>query len=334
MSTQQLNAMPNGKIDPIYLIIGTEDYLNQQVINNIKQQLGQEQESSELIFDLLDYPITSLLQEANEISFFSNHQLLIAKNPFFLTSERQKTDVEHNLEALINYLDNPNPETTIVFIANYDKLDERKKITKLLKKKATVIDYSKQTNNYQIIHDYLQKQDIVMDSDAIKELLYLVNDSLTMAINEIDKLHLYAGAQPITKEMLDELVPRQVEHVIFDLVDYLLKNKKQQALQMYQDLVTQGEDTIKINYIILMQLRLMIQIKILEKRHYTTHDIAEAVKVHPYRVKKTSALIYNLSIDQLMMLFDILVDFEEKLKSSAIDDYSFFQMIVARFNFK
>lgn len=40
------------------------------------------------------------------------------------------------------------------------------------------------------------------------------------------------------------------------MTQYILKGKTEQALRLYEDLVMQGEETIKINAILLSQLRL------------------------------------------------------------------------------
>lgn len=330
-----LQKIQVGDIDQVYLIVGKEPYLSEKVLYELRQKISSDDNLNEITYDLLEEPIDNLLQEANEVSFFAEEQLLIAKNPIFLTSERKKLDFEHNLDHLLAYLKQPNPRTTLVFIANYEKLDERKKITKALRKVATVIDYSKdkKINIRNEINQYLQKQNLQMDNNAIQELIYLVGDNLMLIIGEINKLAIYCNGENITKEMVLDLVPKQLEHVVFDLVDYLLKGQKQQAIELYQSLLLEGEDTIKINYILVMQFRLMIQIKLLQQRHYQVNDIASSLKVHPYRVKKTIAQMGNLSLIKMANFFDTLVDFEEVLKSQSLDESKFFEMIILKSNF-
>ena len=318
------------QIASIYLLQTTENYIEQEVLRKMKDE-ATITELNEIIFDLEEQPLVDVIQEVNEISFFSETRLVVVKNPYFLTSERKKNDFDNNIEDLIAYIENPNKDVIFVLLASYEKLDERKKITKLLKKHAIFLQYiPKNQNTKQYLQQYLPNNQIEISSDAKDELLYLTDGKLSTTMQEIKKLELYADGQLITKEMVNSLVSKQLEHVIFDLVDYLLKGQKQQALEMYQDMIAEGEDAIKINYILLMQLRLMIQIKLLQQRNYTAQDIANSLKIHPYRVKKTGAQITRTTLSKLAHFFDVLVDFEEILKSSVSDEVSLFQIITAR----
>ena len=65
------------------------------------------------------------------------------QNPFFLTAEKTKSRVEHNVKRLEAYLADPVPYSIVVLTAPYEKLDERKKITKELKRKAVLVEAKK-----------------------------------------------------------------------------------------------------------------------------------------------------------------------------------------------
>ncbi|MGC3625447.1 DNA polymerase III subunit delta, partial [Enterococcus faecium] len=75
--------------------------------------------------------------------------------------------------------------------------------------------------------------------------------------------------------VVEELVPKPLEHNIFDLTEFILKGKTEQALRLYEDFVMQGEETIKINAILLSQLRLFLLTKFLVKIGYQQANIAE-----------------------------------------------------------
>src|SRR5699024_11091705 len=75
------------------------------------------------------------------LPFLQDQKLIIANDAYFLTGQDRKIkDVEHNVQALETWLDHPSPTATVVFIAPYEKLDGRKKITKKIKQCATVIE--------------------------------------------------------------------------------------------------------------------------------------------------------------------------------------------------
>ena len=53
---------------------------------------------------------------------------------FFVTGEKVNNGIEQNTDLLTAYLKEPLESTVLVFFAPYEKLDERKKVTKQLKK--------------------------------------------------------------------------------------------------------------------------------------------------------------------------------------------------------
>ncbi|MEM5683313.1 hypothetical protein AAHB64_06130 [Bacillus toyonensis] len=48
------------------------------------------------------------------------------KSPLFLTSQKEK--LEQNIKILEEYIGEPSPFSILVFVAPYEKLDERKKL--------------------------------------------------------------------------------------------------------------------------------------------------------------------------------------------------------------
>ena len=81
-------------------------------------------------------PLASALNDAMSVPFFGDRRIVIVNNPYFLTGEKKKNKVEHDIDGLLKYLEYPLETTTLVFIAPYEKLDERKKVVKTLKKVA------------------------------------------------------------------------------------------------------------------------------------------------------------------------------------------------------
>ena len=85
--------------------------------------------------------VETVIEEADTLPFLEDHKLIIASNASFLSGQDKKTKKgEHNIELLENWLDNPSPTATVVFIAPFENLDGRKRITKKMRKTATVIE--------------------------------------------------------------------------------------------------------------------------------------------------------------------------------------------------
>lgn len=206
-----------------------------------------------------------------------------------------------------------------------------KKVTKQLKKTAITIDV-KQLNEKEVrqyLMNTLNNSEIEMDRYAIDLFLRLTDLDLSKLMRELQKLMLFAQDQKkITTKEVEQLVPKTLEHNLFDMTQYVLTGNTEQALRLYEDLVLQGEETIKINAILLAQLRLLLQTKFLIKIGYQQANIAETLKVHPYRVKLAMQEVRRFDEGLLIRLFDRLVELDYQIKTGQIDKELSFQLFV------
>ena len=135
----------------------------------------------------------------------------------------------------------------------------------------------------------------------------------------------------ITIEAVQELVAKSLEQNIFALNEYVLKKDVGQALNLYQDLLLQKEDPIKINAIMTAQFRLLIQVKILEKKGYQQGDIAKLLKTHPYRVKLAIQQMRKIKEYALVEAYNGLIDAEYRLKTGKGDKEMQFELFVLQY---
>ena len=139
-------------------------------------------------FDLEETPIETALEDAETLPFMGERRLVFMQNPFFLTAEKTKSKVEHNVKRLEAYLADPVPYSIVVLTAPYPKLDERKKITKELKRRAEVIE-AKKLGEHELrswINERAAVSGTQMDADAVDLLIELAGTNLMMLTNELE----------------------------------------------------------------------------------------------------------------------------------------------------
>ncbi|HAQ06788.1 MAG TPA: DNA polymerase III subunit delta [Bacillus bacterium] len=325
------------QIDPVYLLFGTEAFL----INETKQLLiehvleDDEKDFNLSVYDLEETPIESALEDAETFPFMGETRLVILQNPAFLTSDKTKGKVEHNLAKLEEYLSQPAPYAIVVFSAPYEKLDERKKITKELKRKAVVIEAKKLTE--QELKVWVKERaalsKVEIEDDAIELLLSLSGTNLFMLTSEIDKLALYAGdLKSINKEIVDRLTARSLEQNIFSLVDKVVNRNVEAALRIYYDLLKQNEEPIKILSVISGQFRLIYQVKELSRKGYGQQQIAGNLKIHPFRVKLAAGQAGAFSDEELTRIMKLLADADFQMKTGGMRKEMLIEMILFQVN--
>ncbi|MBF8807923.1 MAG: DNA polymerase III subunit delta [Enterococcus lacertideformus] len=336
MSIQaDLQKIRKEKLAPCYLILGTEKYLQDQVRTEIlkKIQIDSQDDLNFLSFDMENASLDEVIAEAETLPFFGEQRLVFVENPYFLTAEKINNGIEQNTDLFISYLKKPLESTVLVFFAPYEKLDERKKITKQLKKTAVTINVQ-QLNEKEVrqyLSNTLENTPITMDRKAIDLFLRLTDLNLSKMMGELNKLLLYGQQQSlITAKEVEQLVPKTLEHNLFDMTQYILSGSTEQALRLFDDLTTQGEETIKINAILLSQIRLFLQTKFLMKIGYQQANIDETLKIHPYRVKLAMQEVRKYDEKILRQLFDDLVEMDYQIKSGKIEKELSFQLFILR----
>ncbi|KWW11100.1 MULTISPECIES: DNA polymerase III subunit delta [Peribacillus] len=315
-------SIKKGQFAPVYLLYGTEAYLinetKQLLIENVLHEDEMDFNFSQ--FDLEETPVETALEDVETLPFIGERRLVFMQNPFFLTAEKTKSRVEHNVKRLEAYLADPVPYSIVVLTAPYEKLDERKKITKELKRKAVLVE-AKKLGDHELkgwVRERVGSGRI--DDQATELLLELAGTNLMMLTNELDKLALYVEEdQPITAEIVEKLVAKSLEQNIFTLVDHVLQRKMESAMTILHDLLRQNEEPIKILSVMAGQVRLMYQVKELSRQGYSQQKIAGQLKVHPFRVKLALEKTGKFQERELLGIMNDLAEADYKMKTGQAD---------------
>ncbi|ANZ94424.1 DNA polymerase III subunit delta [Brochothrix thermosphacta] len=314
---KEWQTIERGEFSPVYLIIGTEAYIIQETLKRIEENalIADEAEFNYANFDLTETSIEVAIGEAESVPFWGDRKVVILQRPTFLTSEKDKVD--HQIKGFENYLNEPVPFTILVIVAGVDKLDARKKISKLVQKNAVVIDAT--APNEQSLLRWLSERATALNMDyepaAMQELMVLTNFQLSVAIQELEKIALFVNGGLMTVQIVEDMVVRSLEQNVFQLTEKVVNKETGKALRIYQDLIKQKEEPIKILALLISQFRLMNQVKIMKKKGYSDPEMARTLKVHPYRAKLAAQSVRNIELIHLQTALAALAKADFELKT-------------------
>ncbi len=302
----------------IYLIYGLEDYLiNKELKKIIDENNIIEDNITKYNLDIEN--VINAIEEASIVSMFDSKKIIICEGCSFLTGDNKK-EINHDIDSLIKYINNPFTDVYLVFIVRKEKLDDRKKIVKELKKNSTVIECNKilshNLNNY--LRNYINENGYNIQNDALSLLIEKSSSNLSNLINECNKIFLYKeDDKNITAIDVDNLVFKNIEDNIFELINAILEKNKEKIINIYNDLLLKGEEPIKLIVMIANQFRLILQVKLMIKNGYKEKDMASIINEHPYRVKLATQT--SFTINQLIKYLRQLQKLDFKIKSGEID---------------
>ena len=287
----------------IYAFYGNEKFLIQEEINNIVNK-NNISKLNICNYDLLNDPLKDILEDALTMSLFAEKKLIIVDNSYIFTGTSSKDNQDLPIEELINYFDNSNPDCIIIFIVNNEKLDERKKIVKKLHQVANPTEFVKE-----------RFKDYKIDNSTIRLLIDRVGTDLGILSQEITKIKIYKDTDKIiTGEDIVVLTSKNIDVDIFDLIDKIVTKDKDNALEIYYEMLKRNEEPIKILIILANQFRIMYQAKELYKKGYSGNDIADILNIHPYRIKLALEKTYHYSSEKLLSCLCSLADLDYDIK--------------------
>jgi len=299
----------------VYVLYGKIDYLiNKQIKNLIND--NNIDDINIIKYDLEQDNLNKIINDVNSVSLFSEKKLILVYNSFIFTGTTKK-NIEHDTTELEDYLNNIDEENILVFIVNNEKLDERKKITKLIKKVGYVKEYN-DVDTISIVKNLFTEYSI--SNDLIKYLIDRVGDNLPLLSSEIEKIKLYKNDNKIiTKEDINNLTCKSLEVNNFKLIDAIISKNKNLAFELYNERVKLNEEPIAIIVALANQIRIMYQVKQLYLNGYTENDIAKMLGIHPYRVKLAAQNSRKYDSKILLNYLKQLADLDIKIKSGNLD---------------
>jgi len=240
-----LKNIKNKELLPVYFFHGDESFYIDLAIKHFEQDVLEEDEKAfnQTVAYGRDTNYHEILSLARQYPMMGDKQLIIVKE----AQDMKLNDDES--KALENYLQNPVPSTILV-IANKNKLDARKKISKTLAKSGMLFT-SEKMKDYQL-PAWIQGEMAVMgikSAPNISHLLaeYLGND-LSRIANELNKLKIVLkDGATLDGKIIEEHIGISKDFNIFELQKalatkdltkafsiayYMGKNKKSNPVQM------------------------------------------------------------------------------------------------------
>ena len=311
-----------------YLIYGLENYLIDEKVNEIINNNNYETEDI-IRFNLDENSVNDLLIEASTVNMFSNKKLIICDNSSFLSSSSKISEEE--LNNLSKYIENAFEDVKIVFIVREEKIDQRKKITKLIQKNSKVYECNK-IDNYRLnpyLYDYITSNGYSISSSSIDFLIEKVGYDLSNIIKELEKLFIYKDKdKKITREDIDSVITRNIDNNIFNLSNAIVNKEKSKIISIYNDLIKSGEDPIKLIVTLSNQIRLVLQVKLMRNSGYSENEIVNTLKEHPYRIKL--AMNNNYQVSELKRILLDLSNLDYDIVCGNIDKYFALEMFLMK----
>ena len=271
-------------------------------------------------YTLDESTLDNVLESLDTYSFLSEKKIILVKQIEQLENENK------TLNHFFKYLENPDPNKLLILSTK--ELDNRKKITKELKKR---VEYIKIENNpLEIIKNELKE--FTIDNKSINLLLEYTNNKIDRIKSECDKLKLFKEKEKkITIEDIKSLCFKDsidTNNLAFDLIKYIASKNKKEAILTYRKLHENNTEDLGIMALLESQIRLLKQVNSLIAKNEKKDSIATILKTHPFRISKTIALLKDINNSDIDSLIRNLAKLDLEIKSGIIEDKKTLEMLI------
>ncbi len=280
-------------------------------------------------YDCEETLIDEVLNDCETLPFLSDHKIVIMNHPMFLSTEKSKLD--HNINRFTEYINNPNESTILIVNASDVKIDNKKKINKLLLEKAETYNYNNlvESDARDLIYETMHKLQVQISKDAVTELISRTECDALKLHSELSKLTFYLENQhEITIEDIKLLVCEPIENDIFALTNQFIERKISQSIKTYNQLLINNGEPIVFSSILGKNFHNLYLIKQYQNNHYTENQLTHILKIHPFQLKKLFQIASKTNEHDIVKNINALNEYDIKVKSGRIDKYLGFELLI------
>ena len=300
----------DGKIKPIYFLMGEEPYYIDKISQYIEQNVLTEEERgfNQMVMYGRDVTVDDIVGQAKRFPMMAEYQVIIVK---------EAQDLSRTIDQLADYAKNPQLTTVLVVCYKYKKLDKRKASYKAIKKCGVIFEGKKLYDNQvpDWIRRVLSTKKYTITPKAAIMLVEFLGTDLGKINNELEKLQIILPKDTeITPEHIEENIGISKDYNNFELRKAIGSRDKLKAFKI----ITYFADNPKDNPMVVTVSLLFSYFVQLLKLHGLTdknpRNVASVIGVNPYFVNEFISASKNYPMRQVSQIISIIREFDLKSK--------------------
>lgn len=306
----------------LIFVYGENEYLSSKQVDEMRKRFIDKFDSSGMNlaeFDADKIELGDAMQAIATPPFISEKRMVILKG--LMSKVTRKEDYAVWIDNL-----KKTPESTITILFDKENVSKIEKhgLFKGLQDHADLHSYPfPALSGPKLIgwaRAYVKQIELNIQDQLLHHVAALVGDDVWQLSLELDKLAAFSNGQPVTQEMVSDLVRANFEDQMFAFVDAVSNGQPKQALKLLDEQRRSGSADFHLLAMLARQIRLLIGARdVLDRNPQASKkDLADAMGVHPFVAQKTLAQARKMNMDQLRSFHNMLFDFDTRLKRGAI----------------
>lgn len=307
---QIITDIKNRNFKPIYFLMGEEPYYIDNISKYIESQVLTEEEKgfNQMVLYGRDVSIEDVVGHAKRYPMMSEYQVVIVK---------EAQDLSRHIEKLVDYAENPQPTTILVFNYKYKTIDKRKKLYKTLKKSGVIFEGKKLYDNQ--VGDWIRRvlsgQNYTISPKAAQMLAEFLGTDLSKISNELEKLKIILpeGTQ-ITPEHIEQNIGISKDYNNFELQKAVGARDFVKANQIIKYFGLNPKDNPMVVTVSLLYSFFSKLLHLHGLNDKSPRSVTAALKINPYFANEYIAAARNYPMKKVSAIIATLREFDVKSK--------------------
>ena len=299
---QTLNQdIKNNDFKKVYLLFGEEAFLKKSYKNRLREAITQGDTMNYNYYEGKGINVNEIISLSDTMPFFADRRLILMEDSGWFKGGP-------GADEMCAYIENIPDTTCLLFVET--EVDKRSRMYKAVKK-----------------YGYIAEK---ITGRTMEYFLGKTGDDMENITSELDKVISYTlGRDIITEEDIDAVCITQVTNKIFDMITAIANRQTRKAMDLYEDLLTLKEPSMRILFLIARQFNQILQVKELMGRGMDRSTISSKLKLQPFVTGKVMAQAKTFTKEQILSYVNLCVDAEESVKTGKLQDRLAVELLIA-----
>lgn len=287
------NAIKENTLTGAYLLHGTEEYIKESAVASVLDRV--DDAARALNVDVLQSAAAdALMLAADALPFFAERRVVICR----------ALPKENDAKAIAAYLPKMPPTTLLLFVVQGDA-DARLAFVKALAKEDRAVMFAPLSEGEAArwVGQLARRRGVTILPDNARFLVNLAGTDCARLANEFEKLACYVGdGSEITKDMIGKVVIRDLDFIVFSILDYFLAEKPEDGFRALGAVIKDGEKPLDIARVLGDKAKLTLEARKLIDRKKQKDEITKSLPVSPgyaYRIYESARRLKAAQVPRL-----------------------------------
>lgn len=263
-------------------------------------------------FDASMFPAVDVIASCSMMGLFADKRLVVVQG-----ADQWKVD---DVNVVLDYLKSPEPATVLVLLA--DKLAGNSRLLKAFQKPRLIEALGPDENALpRWVVQSFAKHGATADTSLARRLLALTGtDSLERIESDIARIAAYAGSEPVSEAMIDELSTFTSDAKVWAITDAWATRDRPTVLRSADELLANGEEPVRLAMVLARHIRAVHETRCLLNEvpaSQAAAEIGSRMNARPWVAKKYVHQAQKLSMSQADASLARIALLEAELKGAA-----------------